>query len=159
MKVRSQVFETNSSSSHSLVLSETITEMIEPPIPESAVKAGVYEIYPNDFGWEIESYTDVQNKASYLYADACMGESGDYDPNDQITRTENDKLKMIEEAFRRHAGVNVIFQKGHHDYDTFGSIDHQSVGLCSDVWDEGVNGVIRFLFSQKSVLITDNDNH
>lgn len=161
MKVRSQVFETNSSSSHSLVLNPTMTEMVDPPLPEHIIKSGVFVVYPQDFGWEIEDYNDVDTKASYLYADACQHSDDDFDPNDEITRTNNEKLKIIEEAFRRYAGVGVFFEKrdGKNEYYRYGSIDHQSVGECEQIWEEGVNGVIRFLFSRASTLHIDNDNH
>jgi hypothetical protein len=158
IKVRSGVFETNSSSTHSLVLSPNFDGMIDPPLPESTLDAGVYHIFPGEFGWEEEEYFDIASKASYLYVDAMQYADSTVEPNDVAVQNENIHLKMIADAFKLHAGVPVEFHKENGSY-PFGYIDHQSVGICSDVWSEGVNGVIRFIFSNNSSFTTDNDNH
>lgn len=158
-KVRASVFETNSSSSHSLVLSPTMSNMVEPPLPEHCVIDGVYNIFPEEYGWEIESHYSIDEKASYLYVDAMIGADDGVDPNDEFYRNDNIKLKLIADAFKEYAGVDVFFHRSDDKYHPYGYIDHQSVGLCGEVFDDGVNGVIRFLFSTNSYFETDNDNH
>lgn len=158
VKVRSGVFETNSSSSHSLVLADGFTNMVEPPIPDSMMDDGAIHVFSGEYGWEIETYYDVSSKLSYLYTDAMIGET-DADPNDKEYQESNKNLKLIVDAVKQYAGVDVVFHKEISDYHPFGYIDHQSVGLISTVWDAGIDGVIRFVFSNDSSFETDNDNH
>lgn len=160
-KVRSGVFETNSSSTHSLVLSSDMTNMMEPPLPDSVLNEGVLHVFSGEFGWERETYYDVSSKLSYLYTDAMRNRYDDdeekVDPNDPELIEDNSKLKLLVDAVKEYAGVGVIFHKENGTY-PFGYIDHQSYGECSKVWHAGVQGVIRFVFSSDSWFETDNDN-
>ena len=65
---------------------------------------------------------------------------------------------MIVDAVKEHTGCDVNFVK-ERGYYPFGYIDHQSVGLCNDVWCRGVEGVKQFVFNPNSYFETDNDNH
>lgn len=164
LKVRSGVFETNSSSTHSLSLSPTMDNMVPPPIPESMLVYGVMYVIPGEFGWEEETYHDVESKLSYLYTDAMSHipyerDSKTIDPNTPESRIEFEKLQIIADAVKKYSGVDVLFNVQRDDYYPFGYIDHQSYGTCGEVWDEGVDGIIRFVFSNNSYFTTDNDNH
>ena len=152
-KVRANVFETNSSSSHSLVVGDG-TSLMDSPFRKAIVDRGFINVAPGEYGWEQDSYGDPMSKLSYLYTDAAQYEDKEFDPNSD----ENDKLDMIRKAVKRHTGLNVVFEKDDGWY-PFGYIDHQSVGLCDDVWNEGVEGVIKFVFDPNSYFETDNDNH
>lgn len=160
VKTRYGVFETNSSSTHSLTLSPTMENMVKSPVSDYEIKNGFVEIRPSDYGWEVESYSNIHDKASYLYVDAMTGEdSSNVDPNDDFYRNRNFKLKMIVDAFKEYTGLDVKFKTSSDKYNPFGYIDHQSHGLCNEVFEEGTNGVIRFIFSENSYFQTDNDNH
>lgn len=158
IKTRDAVFETNSSSTHSLSLSEDFSNMVESPLSDYQIKQGIVTISSGEYGWEVETYTDWLTKASYLYTDAMIGCDSSIDPNDEFFRNENIKLSILCKAIKEYTGVDVFFEKSSDKYYPFGYIDHQSVGECGQVWDEDVSGVIRFLFSIDSVLETSNDN-
>ena len=148
-KIRKGVFETNSSSTHSLVL-DMHGPLMETPFPHNA--SGVVSIYPGEYGWDIEEFRDPLSKLSYLYTDAMRP----YDePDPQI----NEKLQMIVDAVREHTGLDVVFERYDCEFFPFGYIDHQSVGLCDEVWKYGVEGVKQFAFSPNSWFKTDNDNY
>src|SRR5574343_688308 len=130
MKTRIGVFETNSSSSHSLVLAQDFSNVVDAPLPKHIVEQGVVTIFSGEFGWEQEEYDDYATKASYLFVDAFSGGGEPYDdPNDEIVRNKNIKLKMLVEAFKIHAGVDVFFEASNDQYHPYGYIDHQSVGI------------------------------
>jgi len=159
-KVRSSVFETNSSSTHSLVIADDV-DLVLSPIPEHMIYDGVYPIFTGEYGWEQETYYDLDSKASYLATDAIMRikDASKLDVNDRSVFESSKELMLLEEAFREFAGVGISIQKNDSAYYPYGYIDHESFGLCYDVWNAGVKGVIRFLFSDKSHFETDNDNH
>src|ERR1035437_5327565 len=117
--IRHSVFETNSSSSHSISIAD---------------KCEVYQtIYPNgdgeiileggDFGWENDFYSDSWTKANYCAQDGIDDE-------------------MLERVIKNHTGAKkVIINLG--DYC---SIDHQSIGT-SEAAFESDETLKRFLFS------------
>lgn len=166
-KTRSGVFETNSSSTHSLSISTNTSSMIDPPLPESILIEGEVHVFPGEFGWEQETYYDVDSKLSYLYTSAIytarcsldLNELQKINPNDPEYINENPRLKMIVDAVKQHAGVNVVFHVEDDKYYPFGYIDHQSFDVCDDVWNGGIESVIAFVFNSQSYFETDNDNH
>jgi len=151
--IRGGVFETNSSSSHSLVLART-DNILDVPFSPAIMERGVVDIQTGEYGWNVETFTHTMDKLSYLYTDA-MGGSMDTDTPDPEN---NDKLKMIVDAVKEHTGCDVNFVV-EDDFYPFGYIDHQSVGECDEVWDAGVEGVKRFVFNPDSYFMTDNDNY
>lgn len=157
-QVRSNVFETNSSSTHSLVLSnEGLLQ--EVPFPKHILEKGVIDVESGEYGWEQEYYSGAWDKLSYLYTDAMMAVPHDKreetDPNTFVS----EKLDLIREAIKLHTGMECNFLKSNDSYSPFGYIDHQSVGECYEVWENGIQGVINFVFNPNSYFETDNDNH
>lgn len=152
-QTRRRAFETNSSSTHSLVIAEG-DYLLEQPFSDSIMDQGVVTVEGGEFGWCEETFTSVYDKLSYLYTDAMLNADDGSEPDPK----QNKKLRMIVDAVKDHTGCLVGFGKagGYWDY---GYIDHQSVGLCDDVWSLGVNGVKQFLFNPDSYFETDNDNH
>jgi hypothetical protein len=69
-KIRIGMFETNSSSCHSIVIG------CKTPNQKLGDENGVITIEPDEFGWEIETYDDARTKASYCltYAKQCQKE-------------------------------------------------------------------------------------
>ena len=160
IKTRSGVFETNSSSTHSLTLASNFENMVASPVSDYEIKQGFITVCPGEYNWEEEEFTCISDKLSYLYVDAMRGESDkEIDPNDEFYRNSNFNLKMIVDAVKEYTGLGVVFETFSDNYYPFGYIDHQSVGICNEVWDDGVNGVIRFAYSNSSYFTTDNDNH
>jgi|tagenome__1003787_1003787.scaffolds.fasta_scaffold15557292_1 hypothetical protein len=74
-QIRHSVFETNSSSTHSISISNDVKTLDPLCVDEN----GVVAIDGQGFGWEYETYTDAQSKASYamIYAHEWSGEKKD----------------------------------------------------------------------------------
>lgn len=130
---RHNVFETNSSSTHSISVNEN-ADGIYSTIP---VHNGVIKLTGGRFGWDWERFNDPLTKANYAVLDTS-----------DITN-----LSMLVEVIKEHTGAKevVINAKGY--------IDHQSVGTVSssDIWTSK-SRLKEWLFSPNSFLFTGNDN-
>jgi len=130
--IRQGVFETNSSSTHSISIDEnaTVFSSITPDKNGNIVLTG------GEFGWEFETYYSPLVKANY-----CALDIGD----------NVDEKKMLIEVIKEHTGAkDVIFELD-------GYIDHQSAGTTSDAF-ESKELLKSFIFGKNSVLETGNDN-
>ena len=131
--VRNSVFETNSSSSHSIHISKEVTVYDNSLVPNSN---GVVYITGGQFGWEYEEYDDAITKATYCAT-----------PGSGLSH------KLLTEALEKHTGAKeVVIDISKDDY-----IDHQSCGLLNEL--KTVEDVINFIFNPNCILTTDNDNH
>jgi hypothetical protein len=148
-KIRRGVFETNSSSTHSITLSN-----------DSVIKDRIHIndnneciIYTGKFGWEVESYNDSATKASYALT---------YAANIGNPEKRYELLEMLKESIKMEVGidVSVIFDidTESNEYFANGYIDHQSFDVAEDVFFD-VETLHKFIFDRNSVLNTDNDNH
>lgn len=160
MNIRRAVFETNSSSSHSI----TIVGGTYRPDRLHA-EDGVVTIYGGKFGWGVEQFNDAATKASYclVYAhgpeidlelDGKTGESIET----RREPTHPELLERLRQVIASETGCEVEFNmRG-------GYIDHQSngeygtPGVCAEAFktDETLRD---FIFNPKSRLLIDNDNH
>lgn len=177
MKVtRSSVFETNSSSSHSL----TICDKGKLSIPT------YLDFVCGEFGWEHEKWYDSQSKLSYVltgvqYAvrsmfpkmpvnenrDASFYKSDAYknwmEQCDAIVKS-NVYISWIKDVLK---GLNIEYYPedigSDSEYFRFGYIDHQSTDLIYNIFSkdecEFKTNFINFVFNPSSYLETDNDNH
>jgi hypothetical protein len=143
-QIRSQVFETNSSSTHSISVAEE-GEGVLGTLPID--KKGVVTIGGGEYGWEQESYNDPYTKADYLaiYARECYPEEG-------IAGVS--LWDILCDVIKDQTGCKEAkYVKG-------GFIDHQSVGSNDYHWVfESPEKLRLFIFSHASYLETDNDNH
>lgn len=174
--IRKQVFETNSSSCHSLSIVDGMTYN-DIPICDNY---GVVHINSGEFGWEQETYYNFNEKASYLAV--------------YIRDWTGDKLQEFKEIFenviKEVSGCDEIsyetnfWEKEEVFYDITawnsetkqsektgekrsymsnlgdGYIDHQSVESQDlHYLFEDTNQIKSFLFNNNSYLETDNDNH
>ena len=147
--IRNGVFETNSSSSHTVCVSRgaKVYDTIAPDIH------GVVTIEPGEFGWEREVYYDPQTKASY-----AMAFAGD-------AKNSQELLAMLEKVIKDHTMCNTVVLKAEKDWqglDSYGDIDHQSgPHEGGDCWKafESEQALKDFLFGPDSYVETDNDNH
>ena len=146
MKVtRHSVFETNSSSCH------TITVDDNDFIPDKLdVVDGVCKIFPGEFGWEVEKYNDAQTKASYCLTYAKTASGGDSDLS---------LVDQLRDVIAAETGAKVKFvQNAHDSYAPWGYIDHQSMRVAAPAFAS--DSTLRaFIFNPASTLETDNDNH
>lgn len=147
-KIRQNVFETNSSSTHSISISDVNSEDLM-----EIVTLGFEEIINlkgGEFGWEIASYNDFYTKANYLavliilYSD----EYGQY-------------KEMFEEVIKTQTGCkNIVYflsDDWNSEYQSY--IDHGSEHGIIEEACESSETLRQFLFNKKSTLYTDNDNH
>ena len=140
-KVRRGIFETNSSSSHSISIASgdnwagKITDNIT--------------IETGEYGWEYERYSDFYSKASYALT-WCK----QYGSEQQVS--------MLRKVIKEYTGSKkVTFKKsggdGEWDYD-WGYIDYRSNEVGEEAFKDEKT-LKQFLFNRASVVITDNDNH
>jgi len=132
-KIRSKVFETNSSSSHSISIVEGEEGFYDTIYPD---EKGIIILGGEEFGWEWEKYTCALTKATYCAQD-CW-----HDP---------DKRDMLIEVLQEQTGAITI------EFDYSGYIDHQSNGTSHDAF-VNKQSLKDFIFNPKSILFTGNDN-
>lgn len=139
MPKRSSIFETNSSSTHSVTICEG-TDYVCPEVGEEGVV-----IRTGDFGWERAHYTDWRTKASYALT---------YAKNDGKT----DDAALLMKVLKEHLKAPVSFEpdKTMGGYD-WGYIDHQSLDEAQRIF-QSERTVKDFVFGAASTLETDNDN-
>jgi len=152
-KTRQQVFETNSSSTHSISISElNDNDILDVLIPD---EDGNIVLEGGEFGWDINAYNDAQSKASYAAIYAMEWARDD---------SEN-FIKILINVIKEQTGCNeVIFNFSSEYNDQSGKkwayIDHQSVeDKKLHYMFENPSTLRNFIFNKKSVLETDNDNH
>jgi hypothetical protein len=139
-QIRKNVFETNSSSTHSICIS-TNAELIIPTT--------IYFEF-GEFGWEINTLNSISEKASYLYTALYAG----------------DRVDDIENIFKilKSKNIEVTFEEALYEEDYIyptntGYVDHANEldeflnNICNNE-----NMLFQFLFSPLSFIITGNDN-
>lgn len=145
-KIRKGVFETNSSSVHSLVIANDGRE----PSEFKLNKNGEIEIDFGEFGKDYFLYTSQYDKLSYLIT--CLYYLSGYDIEDIYDRSE---FTEISDAVCRYTGATGIKILGEIEP----SIDHQSIPYDSieiiDAYDE--DQIINFIFNKYVSLKTDCD--
>lgn len=161
-QIRRSVFETNSSSMHSLSIKgrKGITEYLHVDADSNKVitKFG-------GFGWGYEKYNDPETKLSYLVTmlmathPYCFSleelyETEDFKKiNDVVaSRCKCDGITIDEE-------IKEVCYEGMSWADHDGYIDHQSVERIDDLMKEYDCTIEEFIFDKGIELIIDNDNH
>lgn len=143
IKIRRGIFETNSSSTHTIIVTDRKTE------PGNLVDFAIGE-----FGWGFEKLTSIDEKASYLYTMAC----------EQLGRDVYRDLyeMLVKYGVRCSCSVPaVIRHESYGDYLDNGYVDHACGGEAIDFVDRMLNhehALIKYLFSDKSFVVTGNDN-
>lgn len=157
--MRKNVFETNSSSAHSISFAKskkpyTVHDNL-------FIENGVLEIELGQFGWGIDSYNDPYTKLQYALTMVYEVET---------PYTDDGTCDKDNKAFYKTDGFNEIFNLLHEKYDikeieieSFdGYIDHQS-RYGYDSLDDFLNDynvtLENFIFNPNVILEIDNDNH
>lgn len=150
MKVmREGVFETNSSSTHSICISDKQAVLDTLPIDEN----GVLNVYPDEFGWGVEDYNNAPMKAAYcltwLKADGY----------ENVCPRKNDE-ELFVKVLKDVTGAKTVrfIPASDGDFYPYGYIDHQSDGVCAEAFKD-YDTLKNFIFNPESVLYIDNDNH
>lgn len=149
-KIRNAVFETNSSSTHSISVSEVNSdELMDNTMAMDGEDNVVVE--SGEFGWEQEVYNDSVTKASYMltYVKNYCGDR------------EEEFESMLRDVIKEQTGCNdVIFNDTGERYYKWGYIDHQSSSNNQYHFVfESKETLRQFIFNRESILETDNDNH
>lgn len=168
-QVRRSVFETNSSSTHSISIVKESSNIHFP---------SVVEFNAGEFGWEWENYNDYLSKASYLYTAILettqLKVTEDLaDGKKQCKDLIDEKLNKIREILWKY-GIECVFDSyeiKHYDYEVSVGKHHNYYPEYDGYIDHGyeladwVNRIlndekllINFLFDNDSVIETGNDN-
>lgn len=145
VKIRNGMFETNSSSTHTIIVTDSKTE------------PGLYVDFSiGEFGWEFEKITSIDEKASYLYTLACemLGRDVYQDLYEILI-----KYGVRCECSHPAQFVKSSWSEG--EYLDNGYVDH----CCDDDAKHFVermlnheHALIKYLFSDESFVVTGNDN-
>lgn len=145
-KIRKNVFETNSSSSHSLSINKVgITEYLY--VDESSNKINVSL---GDFGWGYDTYNDPGMKLSYILT-MLKEYTGSSCPEELYDTKEFREISTIVSSRCECDGIVID------DFD--GYVDHQSVDTIDSLMKENNCTIEEFIFDPGITLVIDNDNH
>ena len=153
--IRKNVFESNSSSTHSFTYGSTFNDL-------TVEDDNFVHTTLGEFGWEIADYYDSSTKLAYILLVAAEFTNHNfwYTHNIQAefeSFKDTDLFKDIELAVKQYVDCDGIII----DDDSEGYIDHQSLGYNTFAdWLEstGASSIEVFIFGD-IVLHTDNDNH
>lgn len=129
--IRKGVFETNSSSSHTISLATEDKQFVLDTIYPD--QHGVIRLTGGEFGWDWFKHNDTITKANYSAVDFQNNE---------------DALEMLSEVIKEQTGASEIV------FNIDGYIDHDSVGLVPRNKEDLKN----FIFNKNSWLFGGNDN-
>jgi hypothetical protein len=150
--IRKRVFETNSSSSHSLTVHAG--DIVPAPLPAKVLRAGVLHLKRGHYGWEWRRFYTPIGKANYLLTQALRDVTTRAGCAEDVTRRLRDASAQAEQLCRvieAHTGVRVLIDPRP------GSVDHQSMGAGDHLHFEGDEALARFLFDANSFVQTGND--
>jgi hypothetical protein len=139
--VRHGVFETNSSSCHSLSIGSSQVYESLTPDDEGTILLGYYE-----FGWEPHTYRGVEARLAYAYIYARDWSRG------------QDYMTLLKQVVFEHTGATkIVITNEEGPYE--GYIDHQSVedGKLDYLLEDPLL-LKSFIFDSYSYVETDNDN-
>ena len=131
--IRKGVFETNSSSSHSISLAtEDKQFVLDTLYPD---QNGIVTVSGDEYGWEWFKHNDAETKASYAA---------------QSFANDDNQLEVLKEVIMEQTGAEDVKFVGLND----GYIDHDSYGIVPKTRGELKN----FIFNKNSWLFGGNDN-
>lgn len=162
-QVRRSVFETNSSSTHSITI--THGKIVNNNIRVD--RDGYIHTELGEFGWEIWDYKGQAERLSYLVTMlAVKSDVTLWCYEDDESRTEKDIVEDIMKTYEfeklsdeigRHArcsGVIIDPSDGYIDHQS-----HEDYRDFQDFLDQYNTNVVEFVFGRGNVVHTDNDNH
>lgn len=152
IKRRENIFETNSSSMHSIVVSS-----IDRGYDYNLTVTDDGTLYVNfgEFGWGPEILKYPIEKLSYYITDQFGGGCYDEDTNfDSMVRDilEDPRMKNLIEILKSNVPGFKKLELGPAEYYRFGYVDHQSSGLTSG------EDIADLIFNSSKIIVIDNDN-
>lgn len=159
-QVRNAVFETNSSSSHSVVLSTE--ELKDHGITKKTLRDGVIraEVYPEGYGWQWVRFYKPENVLAYLLYQAANrmfnGPKRGVDLSEKLRA--NPTAKFILDTVENATGCKVEFVFPEGD-DAHFYVDHDSMGNGLEFAREGrEDELLDLVFGRNSYIEMGNDN-
>ena len=159
IQIRRHVFETNSSSMHSLTLGGHTTNT-EVKLDEDKI----YHTTFGEFGWSVEDYSGLDEKLQYILT--MIVEI--YRPETEEAFYNLRDFKRVRDYFCSFTGaIDIVvddagIKKGEYGNYHNGYIDHQSYedydSIDDFLNDNGVDSIYQYLF-EDVIVHTDNDNH
>lgn len=150
-QIRSSVFETNSSSSHSLTLGTG--NLVATPFSPAMLRAGEVPLRPGEYGWEWRRYYTAREKLGYLLTQVTDGK---LEVDTEALRESNPFFAQLYDVVKDHTGCRLIVEPGQ------GYIDHQSArakgAVGMELFDD-TDKLRAFLFDDTAYLETGNDNN
>ena len=169
-QIRRGVFETNSSSVHSITITkDTIDANVMGFNDDDLI-----EVDAGEFGWGVERHRDQYTKLSYLVVMALETEGSECETVEQFYETEGFQkinseiasycackgvtvpgLKIEKHPYKNSKGVEDFYIE--HD----GYIDHQSCenyGSLQEFLDDKGVSIVEFVFNPALILKISNDN-
>lgn len=140
--IRHKVFETNSSSTHSISINENSNGILETIVPN---EDGLIELFGGEFGWSWKKFNDSMTKANY-----CAVHSMNHNPS---------LKEMLTSVIKEHTGAKEVIYSLSDEYSNsnWSYIDHQSNGTAEEAFASEYK-LKNFIFNSKSWLFTGNDN-
>jgi hypothetical protein len=134
--MRINVFETNSSSQHSVSIASVEKEyVLDTSFIPNEQDGNIY-LNGDEFGWNFDYFNDALTKANYC---------AEYSKNKEY------ETEMLKEVIQEQTGANDVIIKCE------GYIDHQSDDVASEAFSSKEN-LRNFIFNLNSWLFTGNDN-
>ena len=173
-QIRSNVFETNSSSNHSVSITNRNSFYYDEDCLENYIEwDNKVHVRFGEFGWEIEHYYSPYSKLQYIVTMLVETEGRNILTVDELFET--DGFKLINDAVANYCGCDGIWidskiKMGSYEWDGKielylshdGYIDHQSYedyNSVQDFLDDYNVDITKFIFDEGVCVITDNDNH
>lgn len=159
-QIRNCVFETNSSSTHSVTIKHK-------GLSKNCIhisKDGYIHTHFDEYGWEIRDYADQEDRLSYLVT--MLAEKNDSRiwcfSEKEIRETIKNLMKTydfnrLSDEIGEYAGCRGVIIDPSEGY-----IDHQShegYRTFQDFLDDYDTDIVEFVFGRGNIVHTDNDNH
>lgn len=162
INIRTSVFETNSSSTHSVSISNKNSSFDTESLKRFIQKDNYLHISFGEFGWEHRYYCDPLNKLIYLIQMICCTHGIDCWYTDKSQGELREQLESVDEWDWVNNYIKNLYNIEGIWIDSFdGYIDHQSYedyDSAHDFLNDYGLDMERFIFDSGVDLITSNDN-
>ncbi len=151
-QIRMNVFETNSSSTHSICIADGI-ELVDFP--------QTFRFSLGSFGWEHDRLDSIEEKASYLYTGLlCNGLENEFQTIVEILKSHRIEVYVDKPQYNFYDSIDSITgEKITVQYLKYGYVDHEDeLGDFLNAIINSEEKLMSYLFSPLSFVLTGNDN-
>lgn len=163
-QIRNAVFETNSSSSHSVTVDQA--ELADYGLSKEVLREGVIRgtLQSNAYGWAWRRFYDPGSKIAYLMLQLAGGYMPDgadelqaTDDHVELFKNASSRVEYLIDVVEEATGCRFELNRDDASLDYGFSIDHDSAGVGLDLIGEKED-LLKFIFGKNSYLETSNDN-